>query len=41
MGLLSGAIATYYGFKSAVIPGAYSTTLEMYNDFMIQLKQVT
>jgi len=38
MGLLFGAIATYYGFKFNVIPGAYSTTLEMYNDFMIQLR---
>jgi len=38
MGLLFGAIATYYGFKFDIIPGAYSTTLEMYNDFMIQLR---
>ncbi len=38
MGLLFGAIATYYGFKFDVIPGAYNTTLEMYNAFMVQLK---
>ena len=38
MGLIFGGIATYYGFKFDIIPGAYSTTLEMYNDFMIQLR---
>ena len=37
MGLILGGIATYYGFKFDVIPGAYETGLEMFNDFQIQL----
>jgi len=36
MSLILGALATYYGFKFDVIPGAYDNALDLYNDFIIQ-----
>ena len=36
MGLILGGLATYYGFKFDIIPGAYDSGLELYNDWKIQ-----
>ena len=36
MSLILGGLATYYGFKFDVIPGAYDNALELYNDFLLQ-----
>ena len=36
MGLILGGLATYYGFKFEVIPGAYETGLELFNDWQVQ-----
>ena len=38
MGLILGALGTYYGFKFEIIPGAYDTGLELLNDFRTQLE---
>jgi hypothetical protein len=36
MGLILGGLATYYGFKFDIIPGAYDNALDIYNDWKIQ-----
>jgi hypothetical protein len=36
MGLIFAGIATYYGFKFDIIPGAYQTTADLFNDFYLQ-----
>ena len=36
MGLIFGGLATYYGFKFDIIPGAYDSGLELYNDWKVQ-----
>ena len=36
MGLIFGALAAYYGFKFDIIPGAYDSGLELYNDWKVQ-----
>ena len=36
MGLILGGLATYYGFKFEIIPCAYDTGLELFNDWQIQ-----
>ena len=36
MGLILGGLATYYGFKFDIIPGAYDNALDIYNDWKVQ-----
>ena len=36
MSLILGGLATYYGCKFDVIPGAYDSALDLYNDFTVQ-----
>tara|TARA_R110000822_G_scaffold308821_1_gene437247 strand:+ start:458 stop:919 length:462 start_codon:yes stop_codon:yes gene_type:complete len=36
MGLILGGLATYYGFKFEIIPGAYDNALDIYNDWKAQ-----
>lgn len=36
MSLILGGLATYYGFKFDVIPNAYDSGLDLYNDFIVQ-----
>jgi hypothetical protein len=36
MGLILGGLATYYGFKFDIIPGAYDNALDIYNDWRVQ-----
>ena len=36
MSLIFGGLATYYGFKFDIIPGAYDSGLELYNDWKVQ-----
>ena len=36
MCLIFGGLATYYGFKFDIIPGAYDSGLELYNDWKVQ-----
>lgn len=36
MSLILGGLATYYGFKFDVIPSAYDSGLDLYNDFTVQ-----